>query len=307
VIRVMDQRFISGQWKHVYDTIPEIWNGTRPVYLPAMWLPFTPAAIFNFDPRWITAACMIFVFSSFLFILDFKKTGFAITALLIAFLLLWWLLSENEDHGFLSLSEEGVVVLYYTLLVFAIFSGNIVAIGILTSLCMLSRYALIGWIPSFLLYLLLKKEKKKAAVFIITGIVCFLILFVIPFGWRPFAQLTQLPGYYIDFAKIVWKDSRLVFWFSPGFAKFYGPGHIVLLHRTLITLTFLVPLLFVWFCFSLIKKKKIANIPLATLKISVVIFYNFIDVPYLYLFYTSSFISLIAVGYLIRPGRNVGM
>ena len=30
VIKKMDQRFLSGQWKHVYDNIPELWNGTRP-------------------------------------------------------------------------------------------------------------------------------------------------------------------------------------------------------------------------------------------------------------------------------------
>jgi hypothetical protein len=29
--------------------------------------------------------------------------------------------------------------------------------------------------------------------------------------------------------------------------------------------------------------------------LSVVVFYNFIDVPYLYLFYTSSFVSLLIV------------
>ena len=300
VIKVMNQRFIEGQWKHIYDTVPAIWNGTRPVYLPAMWLPFAPSVIFNFDPRWITAACFVFVFVLFLFILDFKKTGQTITIMLIALVLFWWLLSENEDHGFLSLSEEGVVVLYYTLLVFALFSGNIVAIGILTSLCMLSRYALIGWIPAFLLYLLLQKQKRKTAVFIVTGIICFLVLFILPFGWKPFVQLTQLPGYYVNFAKIVWKDSRQVFWLSPGFAKFYGSEKIILLHRTLILLTFLVPSLFVWFCSHPGKKRKAANIPLAALKISVVIFYNFIDVPYLYLFYTSSFISLIATASLLK-------
>ena len=41
------------------------------------------------------------------------------------------------------------------------------------------------------------------------------------------------------------------------------------------------------------RKKVMENIPLAALKLSSVIFYNFIDVPYLYLFYTSSFISLL--------------
>jgi len=50
------------------------------------------------------------------------------------------------------------------------------------------------------------------------------------------------------------------------------------------------------------RKKKIANIPLAALKLSLVIFYCFIDVPYLYLIYTSSFVSLIAVALMVREG-----
>src|SRR5260221_1065397 len=59
VIKVMNERFVAGQWKHVYDNIPEIWNGIRPVYLPAMWLPFSPAIMFNFDMRWITVCCLL--------------------------------------------------------------------------------------------------------------------------------------------------------------------------------------------------------------------------------------------------------
>ena len=51
-----------------------------------------------------------------------------------------------------------------------------------------------------------------------------------------------------------------------------------------------------------------ANIPLAALKISLVVFYCFIDVPYQYLFYTSSFVSLIALALLMReePGIRSG-
>jgi predicted branched-subunit amino acid permease len=124
-------------------------------------------------------------------------------------------------------------------------------------------------------------------------------LFILPFGWPVFLRLVELPGNYVDFARIVWQDSREVFWFSLGFAKFFGPGGTAILHKLLIGLTFVLPLLFVGSCFYLSRKKKLSNIPLATLKLSVVIFYNFIDVPYLYLFYTSSFISLLIVAYFI--------
>jgi len=302
VIHVMNQRFLDGQWHHVYDTIPEIWNGTNPVYLPAMWLPFSPAVLFNFDMRWITVVCLLFVFSAYLFKLDFTKDSIrSYIMLVIAGVLFWWLFAHDDSHGLLSMSEEGVVIFFHVVLVLALFSGNIVFIAIAASLCMLSRYLMIGWIPAFVLYLALTKRKKDILIFTGTGILSFLFLFIIPFGWNAFVRLITLPGKYVDFAAIVWRDSSEVFWLSLGFAKFFGQKNTASLHNLLITFTFLLPILFVICCYFLNRKIKIHNVPIATLKLSVVIFLNFIDVPYLYLFYTSSFISLIVIGRLLKP------
>ena len=146
--------------------------------------------------------------------------------------------------------------------------------------------------------------EKKYASFIklgITGLVCFLGLMIIPFGWLPFYKLLWLPAQYISFATRVWQDSPQVFYTSLGLAKFFGPGRIELLHHLVIRLSFTVPVLFTVMAVWLRDKKnmRIHNIGLATFKLSLVIFYNFIDVPYLYLLYTSSFVSLIITGYFI--------
>jgi hypothetical protein len=300
VINKMGQRFVNGQWKHVYDSIPEIWNGTKPIYLPATWLPFSVPVMFNIDIRWVTAACLLFVFSVAYFILHPSRDRiFSFITLIIAFILFWWLMTENDTHGFISLSEEGVIVAYYTLLVIAILSGNIYFMGIAISLCVLSRYAVIGWVPAFLIYLLLHKKIKELFILIAVGVVFFFGFFILPFGWNNFIQLLQLPGNYVEFAGRVWRDSPEVFSESMGFAKFFGPGNINALHHTLIAVTFIVPTCFVVYCFYKSSKKNISNIALASLKLGVVFFYNFIDVPYLYLFYTSSFISLVAVSFFV--------
>jgi hypothetical protein len=190
VIKTMNQRFLNGQWKHVYDNIPEIWNGSKPIYLPAMWIPFAPAVALNIDLRWITVACLIMVFGISVLLISFKqKTSFIV--LLIASMLLWWLLSEDETHGFISFSEEGFVILYYFLLVPALVSEHIFLISIMACLCMLSRYALIGWAPAFFMYLLLNKKNRQAIIFSSIGILSFLFLFIIPFGWNAFLQLIK--------------------------------------------------------------------------------------------------------------------
>ena len=299
VIKKMNQRFLNGEWKHVYDNIPEIWNGSEPIYLPAMWLPFLPAVAVNIDMRWTTIAGLFFASVLPLLFISFKNK-YAVIMLVILCMLLWWLLSEPDTNGFISFSEEGVVVLYYVLLVFALISENIIFISIAACLCMLSRYALVGWAPAFFIYLLANKKIKPAVIFACSGMFCLFFLFIVPFGWQPFLRLVHLPGNYIAFAKRVWHDSPEVFTDYIGFAKFFIPDKVNLLHSQLIALSFIVPTAFVLSCNFYKKKHDLNNIPLAALKLSLVIFYNFLDVPYLYLFYTSTFVSLAAVVFFAR-------
>jgi hypothetical protein len=306
IIKVMDQRFLAGNWNHIYDNIPWIWNGIQPIYLPSMWQPFVFAVAFGIDMRWITVAGLLFTFAVFIFVFqpDSKSYRSFFTGVL-AFLLFWWIFADNTP-GVISVSEEGVVIAYYVLLVLALVSGNPWITGIAASLCMLSRYALVGWIPAFLIYMLLTRKWKKAAIFSLTGLLCLLFFFIFPVGWPTFLRLLRLPGNYVHFAGVVWNDSPEVFSTSLGFAGFFGPRHIALLHGLLITLSFGVPILFIIYCYwrSRVRKIHTANIPLATLKLSLVVFYSFIDVPYLYLFYTSSFVSLISIALLLRRRRH---
>ena len=305
VIKKMDQRFLNGQWKHVYDNIPELWNGTQPIYLPAMWVPFAPAVALNIDVRWITVACLFFVFAATTLILSFKQKSSYII-LLIAGILLCWLLLEDDTHSLISFSEEGPVVLHYFLLVFALVSENIFFIGIAACLCMLSRYSLVGWLPAFFIFLLINKKNKQAFIFTFLGMLSFLFLFIIPFGWDAFLHFLQLPNQYIDFSKIVWRDSPEVFLDNLGFAKFFEADRMNVLHLLLIGFTFIIPSAFILFCNYYTKKKSLSNIPLAALKIALVIFYNFIDVPYLYLFYTSTVVSLAIVAIFMNENNCNG-
>lgn len=313
IIKVMGDRFISGQRSHIYDTIPWIWHGTQPIYLPAMWLPYVPAIAIGVDMRWVTMAGLLFAFGTFLFL--YRPPGIADHGVarsyrafflgVLAFLLFWWIVADNTA-GIVSVSEEGTVIGYYALLVLAILSGRPWLIGIAISLCMLSRYALVGWVPAYLLYLVLEKKWRSFLIIALIGMLCFVLLFLLPVGWATFVRLALLPGHYVGFAARVWKDSPDVFWTAPGLAYFFGAKRIALLHGLLLTLSFAVPVAVILFCRWQTRvrlqsgKLAFANIPLAALKMTLVVFYCFIDVPYLYLFYTSSFVSLIAITLLLR-------
>jgi hypothetical protein len=295
IIKVMGERFIAGQHSHVYDPIPWIWKGTQPIYLPAMWLPYVPAIFLGVDMRWIAVAGLLFGFAAFIFLYRPGKYESFFLAV-IAFLLFWWLVADNTP-GLVSVAEEGTVIGYYVLLVLALVSGKPWLTAIAVSLCMLSRYALVGWVPAYLVYLALEKKWRNLSIVTLTGMSCFVLLFLLPVGLNTFVRLAKLPGDYVAFAGRVWKDSPEVFSTAPGFAWFFGAKNVGLLHSLLVSLTFVAPMLFI----VLGRRRwQAANLPLAALKLGLVIFFCLIDVPYLYLFYTSSFVSLIAMTLLLR-------
>jgi hypothetical protein len=293
IIKVMNERFLSGEWKHVYDTIPEIWNGTQPIYLPAMWFPYIPAVFMKIDMRWITVTALLLSFTIILFTIRLRGNRyFGYCQIVIGAVLFWWLFARNDVHNLVSVSEEGVVIFYFVLLCLAIIADKPFLMGFFACCCVLSRYSMIGWlIPCLFLYTF-QKDYRKLFVFSITGAGCFILFFLIPFGYKALEHMILLPSLYINFAKRVWEATPEVFWLNPGLAKFFGPHRTGTLHFTLLVTSFVLPFLFMSFCL-LQKKWKLHNINLACFKLSLVVFYQFIDVPYGYLFYTSSFVSLI--------------
>ena len=136
--------------------------------------------------------------------------------------------------------------------------------------------------------------------------ISFVGLVLLPFGWEIIKSLIALPVAYIDFTRRVWHDSPHHFLENLGWAKFFGAQRIVQMHYLLVTLSFTVPLLCMIIGLELNKRFSIPvqNLPFVILKITLVIFYSFIDVPYLYLFYTSSFVSLVGVTYFVMQEKR---
>ncbi len=304
VIKVMNERLLQGHWKQVYDPIIEIWNGTRPIYLPAMWVPYLPAVAMQTDMRWVTVGALLISFTLILLLFRFRKKEYRTYFLLaITGILFWWIFSDNEIHGLITMSEEGVVILYFVLLTIAVVSENALLMGLAASLCLLSRYSMIGWLLPCLIYFIAGKQYKKAFLFSVTGLLCFLFFFVFPFGLNTLHQMISLPGNYVAFARHVWEMTPEVYWLNPGMGKFFGAGGMATLHKCLLVLSFSVPLWFMIFCLRQ-KKGRFQNINLACFKLSLLIFYQFIDVPYGYLFYTSSFVSLVIAACLYAAERR---
>ena len=299
IIKSMNKRFLDGEWKQVYQPIPEIWNGIQPIYLPAMWMPFGFSLIFDFDIRWITV-CGLWL-SVILCVVPAWRKIIPASFLIVAFIVLLAWLHFNNDNGVIELTEEGVVYFYYCLLATAIILNNPWLMGISVALCLLSRYSFIGWIPFAFLYLLLRKEYKFLLKTSVTAVTLAAIL-ILPFGLGPLLYHLHLHDNYITHAARVWHDEPETYFETLGMAKFFGASHIRLLHGILETGSFLIPLSFLLFL-----RKKIfsqPNILLAGFQLSLTFFYNFLDVTYLYLYYTPVFVSLLIASWSLSSGRS---
>lgn len=296
IMEIMGKRFLAGNWSGVYDPVQEIWNGIQPIYLPSMWMPFLVAIKFGFDPRWITSFAVFLSFTMLILLWRAHWTKISGAVLLFASGVLGLWLYTDHTHNFIRLSEEGIVVFYYSLLVLALLSENFLLVGVAAGLCVLSRYAIVGWLPAFMFYLLfIRKQKKDTLQFILSFIVVIVLLVIIPFGIKPLLIAFQQPAEYIQHAERVWKESPEYFSQTVGLAKFFGPDRIVLQHTILLYASFLLPLLMVLGIRYLSVFRSKNNIALATLKLTLVIVFSLIDVPYQYLFYTASFVSLLAI------------
>ncbi len=293
IIKVMGQRFLKGEWNSVYSPINEIWSGVQPIYPPALWMSFLPAQLFLFDLRWITVSGIYLSLGLSVFILPLKRPlrdlqGFVLLSLL---LLLIWLLTDDTNNV-IRLSEEGIIYFYYVLMVLAIVSNNAWFIGLMAAICLLSRFAIIGWLPCLALFWMLSKEYVKLFKAIIAGSVVVLLLLILPFGWKPVQILAQLPSGYVAHAQRVWDTYPQHFYQSLGLAKFFGRSHVGFLHQLLVGGSFIVPVIFLLYFLQQQKSRPGNNFLLASFQLTLTVFYNLIDVSYLYLFYTPVLVSV---------------
>lgn len=299
IIGVMCNRFLRGNLRQVYQPIPQIWNGVHPVYLPALWLPFCASLLFRFDMRWTTVVCL---WGGVLFcLLPVWKHRKLIPLYAASLLLLLLWLHTEKTNNFIRLTEEGVVVFYYSLLTVALLCGNAWLTGIAVALCLLSRYAVIGWLPFAVLISFAKREYRFLGKATVAGGAVAALL-VLPFGVEFLEQQLRLPQQYIAHAQRVWHENPEFFSHSLGLAKFFGPERTNLLHWILVGGTFAAPLLF----FLAVYKKdfRTVNVLLAGFQLSLCFFYAFIEVSYLYLFYTPVFAGLVMAGWAMSVSKK---
>jgi len=211
---------------------------------------------------------------------------------------------------------------FYLFLLLGIYLQSTWIMGFGLLLCLLSRYAILLWVPAFFILSFFYHNKKQAlytAVILLTGM---LAICVIPFLLSNPKILETGYSQYTAAALGEWKgqswqkDGDLPFQLSQGYGfaiYFYqwGKGEIIQRLKLAQMIHFIICIVLpvatvLW---RRLRKNKVFPLNwflLFSLKLYLVFFFAFIQVPYAYLFFTPLLVSsLITILLLLQSGSMI--
>lgn len=319
---ILVNRLISGEFP--YQAIgSDDWDRSFtlfPTYLPLQWLPYSFAEILKLDYR-IYAFIIFAVFNLYLVIQNIRANSNFWSTLVLGILpplILVGFLSNDTTGGFRH-SVELLIVTYYTLLASTLIRFNWVSMSIAVAICLLSRYSVVLWVPLFLFVL----YRVKGRTILLKSMGLMLLMFGI--FYLPFLLIDPLiyfKGYeYHTGAAIgAWNISpwqpdtdtgpfNLIHGVGMGiFFYEYVTGDIVdklnacrLGH--LIASISSVILMGIWY-FKNESKVLPGLFLLGSLKIYLVVFYNFIQIPFIYLYWILPMISVVMLAVVLNQSTS---
>jgi hypothetical protein len=299
-IDVMVSRFLNGAFP--YKTVSEWGYDIYPNYLPLTWMPFILAKLLNIDFRWLAFAVLCLGILLYVLVLLTKNMSLANCIFLSALpfaVLLTFMIFEPAIFGH---SIETLIVGYYLILSLSIFSESVFYRAIGVTLCLLSRYSLIVWVPLYLIVVFFLEKRKNALYISAFALLAILIIYCVPFLSRDLYIFQRGSNYYNICAIGEWNARPFHLFRGVGFACYFynflkGPllDRLRLLQSTHIILSFLSVLIPGLLYIKLKKHVHYKLYLLCSLKIYFAFFYNFIQVPYMYLFLVPVVVSLVIV------------
>lgn len=283
VIKTMCVRWLS--FSPVYNFIPEIWSGVMPVYLPALYLPYVPAVLLQFDMRWIGYA---FTIIPLCYIILYRKSS-VLSWLIFVLLGLFFDFILYRRHETFTLSEEGVVYGYYMLLTFLIYKKHFYGTAIVAACCILSRYSGIFFIASLAVCLFIMNHKAEWKKYLSIGFISGSILLTAGRAWSHLGNLFGLSSLYIQNIKENPAKYQDVLNDGIGLMPLIGFEHVQYVFYIQVFLLILVAVGMM----VMVRKYHHSFYYPAFLKLSLVVFYNVLILPYSYLMYTSVFVSFV--------------
>lgn len=309
-IRVLVQRFLRGEmpYRPITDWGYELFSP----YMPMQWLPFALPEIAGFDYRWMAYAVFAGAAAWFAVYLSRLQLPLMLQiSLALVPAVFLWVLTDSKNFTILGRTVEILIAGYYLVLALSLMSKSdaVRVLGLL--LCLLSKYAILFWLPLYALSLLLYDNKRSAlriGILLAGGL---LFLYVLPFLTRDPAIFLKGYAYHKQVSFNLWHPMHWQPADAKPFLLFEGMGFAGWFYDTLsgdvaakqamLTLVQLagsiaiVAVSGLWYHFRLREKLGYRLFLLLSLKLYLTWFYAFIALPYEYYYIVPLMISLVVI------------
>ena len=296
-IQVILHYFLNG--KTPYVTFNDFGYPMFTCYLPAQWFPFILAEKYNFDYRWISASVLCIAVTVLCTAMWRSGLRFYEKAGIVYFIFFFLSRFITLQDIVFGATTETLMAGYYILLALGIYrTKNLELQAGLITLCLLSRFSFVFWLPLYIGIIALNENYWTAlrlSLYIFLGVFLFYILpfMIVPNDYTIFFKTQQ---YYTDATVGEWQHlnnegQQVHLLNGRGLAcYFYTYLQGNLLHKIYIAqfaslCENLLATAALFFYFWKNKNKIDANVyAVGALKIIITVFYAFVQIPYSYLF-----------------------
>ncbi len=306
-IQALVTRFLAGE--QPYYTIHFKEYDLFPTYLPMQWMPYILTELAHKDYRWVPAIAL-WGASLYYFLNNRTRGAASVWQLLVPVwpLVVWYVFMIHDNKVYVY-TVEGLIAAYYFFVAQRIHKPNVLMLAVGISLCLLSRYSIVFWVPLCMALYFVAGRRREA--FFICAIAA---LFFVAFYWYPFLRKDSsifMSGYAYHTRAALGEWLRDLQVFDGGvylrngmgftcfaFALLPGdPAQILatykVIHLAACGLT--VAGLF-WFY---VRRRAVYALPdflLFSFKVYLTVFYTFIQIPYKYLFFVPVIVSAVLLG-----------
>lgn len=300
LIEKMTGRFVNGQYP--YALVTDFGYDLPPTYLPAQWMPYLLARLGNFDARWISWGVFMLATLVFVYFVARNVKNLVIAFILTAIPFIWLYLLQRDAPYNIGITVELLTAAYYLILGVAIFSKSIPFRAFALTLCLMSRFSFLFWLPLYFFILWHTEGRKKTitlgaivAIISIFWYGIFLIQDPTIFFRAQKAYTEAAIGEWErgDFSHLQ-QGLGLAIWFKSWFPT--SAQAIAAIQKTLFIATPLLSLILgfiFWKNKNNWSKQIVLRYLIFALKLSLTCFYALIQVPYSYLFFVPLMISFL--------------
>ena len=290
-IREMSQRYLSHQ--HVYDPITSIYGSpVQAVYLPAFWLPYTIPLSLGIDMRW--ASLVAFVASILIAALVTRRQFNTRQLLLLVPVALFSYLVLSGAVYYLMFTQEAIVLLYVTLLCWALTAEYWILAGIAAALCVMSRYFIVAPLLAAVIWLYSRDPRAaRKAIFATLG--ALIVILTVSGSWSDVGYFFKIPFLYVGLlndTSSLEAFRYIMYYGSVGFASFLHGDSVRFITIINLAVLLLVPFGYFLFAYRYLSDRRNGLVILCGLKFFLVLFLTTLSHPYAYVLYTSSLVSI---------------